>query len=128
MVADQYSGGDRQQVMIAELTRVFQRKEVAEWLEFFEGQDVCVTPVLDLGDAVHDEHLRDRETIVADKHAEMGTLPQVGVFPKLSATPGDIGAEAPALGRHTAEALKSVGFNDKTVKELLRSKAVRQAD
>jgi alpha-methylacyl-CoA racemase len=33
LIADQYADEDRQKVLIAELTRIFQRKEVREWME-----------------------------------------------------------------------------------------------
>ena len=124
MIADQYADEDRQQVLIAELTRIFQRKEVREWMELFAGQDVCVTPLRGVAGAAHDEHLIERETIVPLKGPD-GPFSQLGVFPKLSETPGSVGEEPPALGDHTASALELAGVSKKDVDALVKAKVAR---
>ena len=55
LIEDQFADGDRQQVVVAELTRAFQRKEVREWMELFENRPVCVTEVRNVSDVAHDE-------------------------------------------------------------------------
>ncbi len=121
LIADQYADEDRQQVLIAELTRIFQRKEVREWMEIFAGQDVCVTPLRGVAGAAHDEHLIERQTIVSLKGPE-GPFAQLGVFPKLSETPGALGGDIPALGEHTAAALESAGVSKKDIDALIKAK------
>ena len=124
LIAVQYADEDRQQVLIAELTRIFQRKEVREWMELFAGQDVCVTPLRGVAGAAHDEHLIERETIVPLKGPD-GPFSQLGVFPKLSETPGSVGEEPPALGDHTASALELAGVSKKDVDALVKAKVAR---
>lgn len=124
LIADQYADEDRQQVLIAELTRIFQRKEVREWMELFAGQDVCVTPLRGVAGAAHDEHLIERGTIVPLKGPD-GPFSQLGVFPKLSETPGLLGGEVPALGEHTASALELAGISKKDVDALVKAKVAR---
>jgi crotonobetainyl-CoA:carnitine CoA-transferase CaiB-like acyl-CoA transferase len=124
LIPDQYADEDRQQVLIAELTRIFQRKEIREWMEIFAGQDVCVTPLRGVAGAAHDEHLIERGTIVSLKGPE-GPFAQLGVFPKLSETPGDLGADTPALGEHTAEALEDAGLSKKDIDALVKAKIAR---
>jgi crotonobetainyl-CoA:carnitine CoA-transferase CaiB-like acyl-CoA transferase len=121
LITDQYADEDRQQVLIAELTRIFQRKEVREWMEIFEGQDVCVTPVRGVAGAAHDEHLLERGTIVSIKGPD-GPFAQLGVFPKLSETPGLLGGDIPALGEHTASALEAAGLSKKEIDALIKAK------
>lgn len=126
LIADQYADEDRQQVLIAELTRIFQRKEVREWMEIFAGQDVCVTPLRGVAGAAHDEHLLERGTIVSLKGPD-GPFAQLGVFPKLSETPGALGGDVPVLGQHTAEALERAGLSKKDVEALIKAKVARAA-
>ncbi len=126
LIADQYADEDRQQVLIAELTRIFQRKEIREWMEIFAGHDVCVTPVRGVAGAAHDEHLIERETIVPLKGPD-GPFAQLGVFPKLSNTPGDVGSDPPALGAHTAEALEFAGLAKKDIEALIKAKVASVA-
>ncbi len=127
LVEDQFSEGDRQQVLIAELTRVFQKKEVREWLEFFEGQDVCVSEVRDIAAAVHDEHLLTREAIVNVKGPEGVNYPHLAPFPALWDTPGRLGGDAPKRGEHTVEILKRVGISAKRIAEMTSSGAAEQS-
>ena len=127
LIEDQYASGDRQQVLIAELTRIFQKKEVSEWMEFFEGKDVCVTPVRNLGDTLHDEHLIDRQMIVQVR-ANGAAYPHVGVFPKLLDTPGALGGDPPAPGQDSTAILEDLGLSKKKIADLLKSKAVESAE
>lgn len=126
LIADQYADEDRQQVLIAELTRIFQRKEIREWMEIFTGHDVCVTPVRGVAGAAHDEHLIERGTIVPIKGPD-GPFSQLGAFPKLSNTPGAVGGDVPALGAHTAEALELAGVSKKDIDALVKAKVARLA-
>lgn len=106
LIADQYAPGDRQAVLKAELTRIFQRKTTQEWMEIFADKDCCVSPVRDVVEATRDEHLLDRQTIVGIHHPEGGTHLHLGVFPKLSATPGKLGTNPPAPGEDNDEVLE----------------------
>jgi alpha-methylacyl-CoA racemase len=126
LIADQYADEDRQQVLIAELTRIFQRKEIREWMEIFAGHDVCVTPVRGVAGAAHDEHLIERGTIVPLKGPD-GPFAQLGVFPKLSGTPGALGGDVPALGAHTTETLEFAGLSKKDIEALIKAKVARVA-
>lgn len=126
LIADQYADEDRQQVLIAELTRIFQRKEIREWMEIFTGHDVCVTPIRGVAGAAHDEHLIERETIVSLKGPD-GPFSQLGAFPKLSSTPGDVGSDPPALGSHTEEVLERAGIAKKEIEALIKAKVASVA-
>ena len=60
LIPDQYVEGDPQQVLIAELTRIFQKKSVAEWMEVFGEEDVCVAEVREISRSVQDDSLVER--------------------------------------------------------------------
>ncbi len=48
------------------------------------------------------------------------TLKVPGVVPKLSATPGNFDGGGPALGQHTEEVLKGVGYDNAAIADLRR--------
>ena len=119
MIEDQYTEGDRQQVLMAELTRIFQKKEVNDWMEIFENEDVCISEVRDVAHAVQDEHMRLREMIVPTRTKDGGSYEQIGVFPKLSDTPGAVRGDSPECGEHTREVLLSMGYAPERIDDLL---------
>ena len=120
MIPEQFAGPERQQILIAELTRVFQRKDLREWSEVLEDKDVCVTEVRSLGDAVQDKHMVERQMMLTYKRSDgPGTYPATGVYPQLSATPGALGEVTSKSGEDSAEVLKAAGFSKKEIAELL---------
>jgi crotonobetainyl-CoA:carnitine CoA-transferase CaiB-like acyl-CoA transferase len=85
-----------------------------------------VTPLRGVAGAAHDEHLIERGTIVPLKGPD-GPFSQLGVFPKLSETPGALGGDIPVLGQHTAEALEIAGVSKKDIDALIKAKIARVA-
>jgi crotonobetainyl-CoA:carnitine CoA-transferase CaiB-like acyl-CoA transferase len=77
-----------------------------------------------MADIFADPHYRAREMIIDVPTEGLGTLPQPGVVPKLSLTPGRVTHAGPAMGRHTDEILS--GLLGLTTNEIaaLRAEAV----
>ncbi|RMF20506.1 MAG: CoA transferase, partial [Deltaproteobacteria bacterium] len=48
-----------------------------------------------------------------------GRIPQVGIAPKLSETPGRVRTPAPEPGQHTKEVLREVGYSDEEIDEIV---------
>jgi crotonobetainyl-CoA:carnitine CoA-transferase CaiB-like acyl-CoA transferase len=76
----QFAEGERQAEIIESLRKMFQTKTAAQWLELFQGADVCVTLV------------RNVAEVAADRGSE--------VIPKLSDTPGRAGDRPPRRNEH----------------------------
>jgi crotonobetainyl-CoA:carnitine CoA-transferase CaiB-like acyl-CoA transferase len=70
--------------------------------------DVPHSPIMSIADIFADPHYRERGMIVDVPAEELGTLPQPGVVPRLSRTPGRISHAGPRLGRHTDEILNGL--------------------
>ena len=68
---------------------------------------LTIGPVLDMVDALTDEHYRERAPIV---EMEDGVVLQ-NVVPRLSGTPGPIRLPAPTLGEHNAAVYGELGID-----------------
>ncbi len=90
-----------------ELRPEFRRFSRDELMELSTAHRLTIGPVLDIVDALADEHYRARETVV--QMAEDGVVLQ-NVVPRLSATPGAIRLPAPELGEHNAELYGELGI------------------
>ena len=64
---------------------------------------VPATKVYATSDVMSDEHYAAREQIVDVPSAQHGDLPQPGIVPRLSLTPGTVKHRAPTLGEHNRE-------------------------
>jgi crotonobetainyl-CoA:carnitine CoA-transferase CaiB-like acyl-CoA transferase len=92
-------------------------EEIAAWTETFStddlvarlrAHDVPVGPINRAADLAHDPHIAAREMIVRLAAGFAGDVPQTGVVPKLSRTPGRIRSVGPELGEHTDEVLREL--------------------
>jgi crotonobetainyl-CoA:carnitine CoA-transferase CaiB-like acyl-CoA transferase len=104
--------------MFAFLRRKFREKTRDEWFEALKEQEICATPVYGLEEALADPHNRARGMITELEHPEYGRIPQVGVAPKFSATPGRVRTPAPKPGQHTEEVLREAGFSTEEIARL----------
>ena len=108
----------------AEVQRVFLSRTRTEWKDFADEHDCCVEPVLDLGEALASELVREREMVVElDQPGAHEPVRLLGHPVKFSRTPGLPQGPGPALGEHTREVLEGLGYGDEEIAELERSGA-----
>jgi alpha-methylacyl-CoA racemase len=69
------------------IAAAFSTKTAAEWDEILSAADACGAPVLQIEDLLSDPHLAARHTYLTESNAVIAA-----VAPRLSATPGAIGA------------------------------------
>ena len=82
-----------------------------EVLEILNAARIPAGRIYDIADIAADPHYRARDMIL-DQALPDGTPCQVpGIVPKLSATPGGIQSQAPALGEHTDAVLERLGVD-----------------
>jgi alpha-methylacyl-CoA racemase len=112
----------------AEVERIFLERTRDEWHEFAGHNDCCLEPVLDLGEALDSELVKAREMVVElDQPGTAQPVKQLGVPVKLSRTPGQVDQPGPALGEHTDDVLRSLGYNEAEIEALKQAGAVAGA-
>ena len=91
--------------------------QISAWSSGFEGTEleamllaaeVPSSRVYTIADIYQDPHFAAREMLQQVSHPQLGHTTQVGVVPRLSATPGQIRHTGPALGADTEAVLGTV--------------------
>ena len=75
-------------------------------------------PINTVGEIMEDPQMKAREMVYELIHPEYGPLRVLGIPIKLSDTPGEVNWVGPALGEHTDEVLRSVGYSNEDIARL----------
>ena len=86
----------RQEDLRARLTGLFASRERSEWLVLLDGEDTCVSPVLDVAEGV--DVARGRGAVVDVPLRGGAAFAQVAPVARLSVTPAEVGGPPSALG------------------------------
>lgn len=108
----------------AHLDQFFARKTRDEWFTELKGIELCIAPVLELAEALDNEHQQARGMTVEVNDPVAGPVRQVGIGPKFSDTPGSVRSTAPAAGAHTDEVLRGLGYDDAKIASMRESGVV----
>ncbi|MEZ4503891.1 MAG: CaiB/BaiF CoA-transferase family protein [Dehalococcoidia bacterium] len=109
------------------LASMFRTKPRDAWFEELRDTELCVAPVLDVAEALADPHQRARRMQVEVPDARLGPVPQVGIGPKFSETPGEVRSTAPRPGEHTREVLRALDFSEDAASDLIARGVVSEA-
>lgn len=125
LLDDAFATGERRDKVIEALEDLFVTKTRDDWMDFFDGKDVCVGPVYTLSEAFEDEHNRHRGMIFEADVPGAGQWTHVGNPLKLeSHGHAEVRLPPPGLGEHTEEVLQSAGITAEQLQELRSSGAV----
>jgi len=103
---------------------VMATKTNAEWQALLAAADIPFQVPNTIDDLLSDPHLLATGFLGSEDHPTEGRLRTLGTPTAWSATPTGTLSHAPRLGEHTVEILRSVGFDDAQIDELLADGAV----
>jgi crotonobetainyl-CoA:carnitine CoA-transferase CaiB-like acyl-CoA transferase len=111
--------------LIDMMTEWFKSRPFEKALAELKAADIPHSPIMSMADIFVDPHYRARDMIIDVPAEGLGTLPQPGVVPKLSLTPGRVDFAGATMGRHTDEILASVlGMGADEIATLRRDKVI----
>jgi crotonobetainyl-CoA:carnitine CoA-transferase CaiB-like acyl-CoA transferase len=103
-----------------ELDAVLGTATTAQWIERLAGK-VPVAPVYDVAEALENPFVREQGRILEAAHPARGTIRTLACPVRCPGEEERVGI-APALGEHTRELLRALGYDDARIEELARAK------
>jgi crotonobetainyl-CoA:carnitine CoA-transferase CaiB-like acyl-CoA transferase len=110
-----------------ELAKIFRTRTKEEWFEFLTQYDIPVSKVNNIAEAFSDPQTQERGMIQEIEDPELGKVKQVGFPIKFSEMPVHIPSTAPRPGQHTLEILRSLGYDEARINELIQKKVTKLA-
>ncbi len=100
--------GPHQQPVVEFLQGVFETRTQAEWVEWFEGRDICFAPVKHLREAFDDPHVEARGMRLLDADGQE----HIGIPIRFGREPGQASFTLPQIGEHTEDVLRECGWSE----------------
>jgi crotonobetainyl-CoA:carnitine CoA-transferase CaiB-like acyl-CoA transferase len=121
----QYAVGESAEGVRRDLQAIFLGKTRDEWIRFFEGEDVCISPVLSLDEAMSHPNTVARRMVVDVGSPLGGTERQLGLPIKIDGVP-EAPRRAPLLGEHDDEILAGLGYSTARIADLRAKGVIRK--
>ncbi len=106
----------------ARLAEIFLTRARNEWCDLLESTDACVTPVLNMGEAV-----THPQAVARGAFIEVAGVVQPAPAPRLGRTPAAVTSPPPLVGEHSQAILRAHGFSENEIAQALAGGVVQQA-
>ncbi len=115
--------GKGQQAVREFLGETFRTKTRAQWVAWCKGRDIPFAPVQTLPEALDDPHFRERGIVTTDARG----WDHVGTPLRFADEPGRPRFDPPALGQHSEEILRGLGYADSEIARLRDEGVIKAA-
>jgi crotonobetainyl-CoA:carnitine CoA-transferase CaiB-like acyl-CoA transferase len=111
---------DNVDALYAVLTEGMRERTTAEWLAILGALDIPCGPANKLPDLLHDEYLSETQFFRPMQHPMDGDVTITAIPAWFSASPPSVRRLWPALGEHTEEVLREIGYTDVEMRQVLQ--------
>ncbi len=105
------------------LGETFRTRTRGEWVEWCKGRDIPFAPVQTLPEVLDDPHFRERGIVMTDARG----WDHIGIPIRFENEPGRVRFNPPALGQHSQEILRSLGYAVSEIARLRDEGAIKAA-
>ncbi len=110
--------------MNAEIEAITVTRTSREWIESFNAAGVPAGYIYSIDEVFDDPQVQHLGMAAPAKHPELGDIELVAQPIKLSETPFEVRTATPALGEHTDDVLREIGYDESAITELRNAGAV----
>jgi crotonobetainyl-CoA:carnitine CoA-transferase CaiB-like acyl-CoA transferase len=111
--------------LVGLLEEIFRTRTVADWLAPMYAAGIPCAPINDVAAALTDPHTIERQLIAETDHPRFGRVRSLRSPVRVGAPGGDTAPprRGPAMGEHTEDVLRGLGYDDDRIAELRRAGA-----
>lgn len=116
--------GQKREKVLKELKKLFRTKNQKEWLDLFEGEEMCYGPVNELDEVFSDPQIKHRQMYFEIEHPVEGKIGQIAFPIKFSKGSAICKNPPPSIGEHTEEFLKENGYSEKEISDFRKDSII----
>lgn len=105
--------------VVAVLDEALATKDMSEWRVLFDEHSVIWGPIPTIDRVAVDEQMKSNGVFAEFDHPQLGSVPTVNNPINVSGIAKDKPKLAPEIGEHSIEILRSIGYADQAIDELL---------
>src|SRR5271156_5012071 len=120
-----FASGDRAADIQRELAMIFRTRTRDAWFEELGAAGTCLAPVLSIDETLESEHAKARGLVVAHDHPDAGPTRILANPIRLRDHPAEVRFGAPALGEHSEEIMRDLGYSRVVIAALAVLNAIR---
>jgi len=119
-----YSSADarfeRREEVVALLDEALAKKDMAEWQLLFDEQGVIWGPIPTIDRVATDAQMKANGVFAEFDHPELGSVPTINNPINVNGIEKEKPRIAPAVGQHSVEILRSLGYEDSAIEDMMR--------
>ena len=116
---------ENRRALTATLSAKFLEHSTSHWIRVFWKEGIPAAPVNSVEDLPKDPQLRSRGAFAKAHIKSLGDVELVFAVPRLSSTPASLRLPPPALGEHTSEVLKELGYRPAQIRSMVAPRPLK---